>query len=108
MLPKNIEISPEEVVEKIKNGESISFLDVRREEEYKNGHLKDAALIPLIELSPEKLEQAGIKKDKETIVYCEHGQRSETASEMLNEWGYKVCHLTGGLEMLQDKEFIVI
>ena len=107
MLPKNIEISSEEVVEKIKNNEDISFLDVRREEEYKNGHLKDAVLIPLIELSSEKLEQKGIGKDAEVIVYCGRGVRSETACEMLNEWGYKVRHLTGGLENFTKKEIIV-
>ena len=107
MLPKNIEISSEEIFEKIKKGDKIAFLDVRKEEKYKDGHLKDAILIPLIELSPEKLEQAGIKKDAEIIVYCQRGERSETACEMLSEWGYKVRHFTGGLDNFTEKEFIV-
>jgi rhodanese-related sulfurtransferase len=107
MLPENIEISPEEIVEKIKNSENLVFLDVRKEEKYKDGHLKDAILIPLIDLSPEKVEQAGIKKDAETIVYCQRGERSETASEMMLEWGYKVRHLTAGLDKWTEKEFIV-
>jgi len=107
MLSKNTEISSEEVFEKIKNNEKFIFLDVRREEKYKNGHFKNAILIPLIELSSEKLEQKGIGKDAEIIVYCQRGERSGTACEMLNEWGYKVRHLTGGLERWTEEKFIV-
>lgn len=108
-MTNDIEISAAEAAEKIKDGENPIFLDVRNKSEYDEGHIKNAILIPLDQLSQEKLEQNGIKKtgDREVIVYCKIGARSETACEMMIEWGYKIRHLTGGILNWTDKGFIV-
>lgn len=100
MSQNNIEISAAEAAEKIKNGENVVFLDVRNKNEFDEGHIKNAILIPLDRLSKEQLEQNGIKQNdgREIIVYCKIGARSQAASEMMIEWGYKIRHLTGGIE----------
>jgi rhodanese-related sulfurtransferase len=75
----------------------ITVIDVRTPGEYAElGHLPGALLIPvdLIASAPAVLEQ-----DIESIlVYCEHGVRSRTASEVLAAAGIReVLNLAGGM-----------
>ena len=52
-------------------------------------------MIPLSEL-PERLEE--IPRDREIVVYCRSGIRSETAARMLVEEGFSsVFNLVGGI-----------
>ena len=50
---KSYEISPSEVVNKVRSNEDIVLLDVRTIEEYEEIHLENAVLLPVQELSQE-------------------------------------------------------
>ena len=55
------------------------FIDVRREDEYNNGHIKDALLIPVDDI----LSRIGeLPEDKKLIFICAAGVRSGLACEM--------------------------
>ena len=100
------EISPGEVVEKIKNKEDVVLLDVRTIEEYEEGHLQGAVLVPVQELSSQTLAEAGLwesAKDKEIIIYCRSGARSQTAFNIMKSLGYtNIKSVAGGLVHWQE------
>ncbi|NOR72277.1 MAG: rhodanese-like domain-containing protein [Mariprofundaceae bacterium] len=71
------------------------FLDVRTPEEYSDGHIQGAVLIPVQELEKRLAE---VPKDKRVYVYCHSGRRSVTASNMLVEGGVSnIENVEGGI-----------
>ena len=72
------------------------LLDVRTPEEYADGHLEGAKLIPVGELES-RLGELEAEKGKELVVYCRSGSRSAKASEILSNKGYKVANVEGGI-----------
>ena len=84
----------------LENDNNISLLDVRTIEEYKEGHLKDAKLIPLQTLSG-NLNMLKADKDKKIIVYCRSGNRSVAASRILASHGFTPLNVKGGILSLQ-------
>lgn len=79
-----------------KNGAIL--LDVRSPQEYEEGHLGGAILLPEYELK-ENANQILKNKKEVIIVYCSSGIRSKKAQKELMELGYEyVYNLKGGLE----------
>jgi rhodanese-related sulfurtransferase len=70
------------------------LLDVRQPEEYKNGHIPGAKLIPLDQLN-ERIKE--IPGNREIICVCRSGNRSRTATGQLVTAGYKASNLKGGM-----------
>ncbi|MDQ6994219.1 MAG: rhodanese-like domain-containing protein [Mariprofundaceae bacterium] len=71
------------------------FLDVRTPEEYAQGHIKGAVLIPVQTLSEHLAE---IPKNKQVYVYCHSGVRSAHASKMLAQHGFtNIENVVGGI-----------
>lgn len=70
------------------------LLDVRTPDEYRQGHISGAELIPLNELSAKK---ARIPKDRDIICICASGHRSIIAVRQLSSLGYKVRDMNGGM-----------
>lgn len=92
-----MEITPEELTEKLKSGEEIVLIDVREPREFSAGNIEGAILIPLGELE-NKIKDYDFPPEKEIIVYCQSGRRSAAAAETLNNLGYKnVKSLKGGI-----------
>ena len=60
------------------------FLDIRDNQQFKNGHLLDAKNIPLKSLAGKVSELSKYKK-KPIIVYCENGMRSSKACGILGK-----------------------
>ncbi len=90
------EISPEELQQRLNNGEKIVLLDVREPWEYEIAHLQDTVLIPLDTLAKnfEKLS-----KKSEIVVYCHTGSRSYYACILLRREGFDgVKNLAGGID----------
>ena len=82
------------ILDKDKKGEFL-LLDVRQPEEYKDGHIPGAVLIPLGEL---EARQEELERDKKIITYCRSGHRSMAAAIALCGLGFKdVHHLAGGI-----------
>ena len=70
------------------------YVDVRNPPELKDGFAQSAVNIPLGELK----ERFGeLPKDKDLLVYCRSGRRSEIATKFLMDQGYtRVYNVLGG------------
>ena len=88
-------VSPGEVLEMIKRGESFTLLDVREYGEWAEGHIPGALHIPLREL-PFRLGE--LDKSKETVVLCQSGVRSARACEYLAACGFRAVNMAGGMK----------
>lgn len=88
-------ISAEEA-KKIIESEDVIILDVRTQEEYKTGHIENAVLLPLNDISS-KAEELLQDKDAKILVYCRSGNRSATASKQLIKMGYTNVYDFGGI-----------
>lgn len=89
-------ISSQEAKELMDTESSYIILDVRTEEEYTQGHIKNAVLIPDYELES-RAEQELPDKDQLIMVYCRSGRRSKSASETLVSLGYTNIVEFGGI-----------
>ena len=87
-------ITPEEIKEKLEKGEKLNLIDVREEEEVLQGMIPEAKHIPMGEI-PDSLDQ--LDKQKEYIFICRSGRRSENVCRYLQEQGYKVRNMIGGM-----------
>ena len=87
-----------EEMEKLISTSKISnyiILDVRTEEEYKQGRIKNSILIPDYEI--ENVLNKVPDKDTYIFVYCRSGSRSKKATLKLNDMGYKNVYDAGGI-----------
>lgn len=90
------EISYEELLKKTKDGAVL--IDVRTIQEFREGHLQGAILIPYFNIAKE-IKSKVPDKEKNIIVYCKNGGRSLTAYEILKNLEYKnVFNLKDGIE----------
>jgi len=81
------------------------LLDVRTTEEYAEGHIKGAVLIPVQELLQRISE---VPKDKQVYVYCHSGGRSVRASNMLVKAGFsRIENVLGGIVAWKDAGYPV-
>lgn len=87
-------LNPQELSEKLKDGKRPFVIDVRQPEEYRNGHIVGAKLIPLGEL---KVRMQELSKDKEIICVCASGSRSSSATKMLIDAGFTAINMNGGM-----------
>ncbi|MGG1575502.1 rhodanese-like domain-containing protein [Fictibacillus sp. NRS-1165] len=87
-------ITPEEVKSRLKKGEAISLIDVREDEEVAEGKIAEAKHIRMMEV-PNRLDE--INKDDEHIIICRSGRRSENVAYFLQENGFKVKNMVGGM-----------
>ena len=78
------------------SGEEHFILDVREQDEYDEGHIAGAMLIPYTEIE-NKAEGMLTDKDKLILVYCRSGSRSKIASESLSKLGYTNVKEFGGI-----------
>lgn len=102
------DLSPEQFQTLLQENKNIKLIDVRRPEEYKEGHIQGSVLLPVQELSQEKLDAASVKKDDAILLYCRSGGRSGHALHMMQQFGYKnVKHLDGGILAWKEKNLPV-
>jgi phage shock protein E len=89
-------ISAKELKSKIDNDENIIILDVRDENAYREGHIKNAISISVSDISHE-IED--IVQDKDTLVctYCYSGARSARTAMMLDYLEYTNVFDLGGI-----------
>jgi rhodanese-related sulfurtransferase len=89
-------ITAEQAFERIKGDEKTLIVDVRTPDEFAQGHIKGAILIPLQTLE-QNLGLLGSVKTQKIIVYCHSGNRSVAASRLLVKNGFTPLNLKGGI-----------
>ncbi|WP_395767329.1 rhodanese-like domain-containing protein [Aquirufa sp.] len=91
-----MDITIEELKERMDKGEKLNLIDVREEYEFDEFNI-GATLIPLGEL-PNRLEEIEAWKDQEILIHCRSGARSGRAKEYLMSEGYSnVRNVLGGV-----------
>lgn len=91
-----MDITVQELKERLDNGEELHFYDVREEHEYEADNL-GAVLIPLGEL-PDHMDELKHLKNEEIIVHCRSGARSANAQKYLQANGFtNVRNVIGGI-----------
>lgn len=86
-------ISTEELNESMENGSLL--IDIRNEEAYKEGHIKNAINIPIKSL-PAKLKELDMSKNY--LVICYIGGSSKAATKIMVKAGFNVKNVNGGMK----------
>ena len=79
----------------INNG--ATMIDVRTKEEYDEGHIDGALLLPVDDINEDSAKRVIKDKYDVIIVYCKSGVRSSNASTKLKELGYKNVYNLGAM-----------
>lgn len=87
-------MTTQEVQEFIKNNPDASMIDVRETEEVAAGKIPGAVNIPLGLL---EFRLQDIDKSKEHIMICRSGNRSGQATRLLEDRGFDVINMDGGM-----------
>ncbi len=89
-------ISADKAKEMMDASKELILLDVRTPQEYEEGHIEGALLIPDFELAS-KAEELLTDKDATILLYCRSGRRSAEASQTLSDLGYTKIYDFGGI-----------
>ena len=90
------QITAEEAKKIMDSGEEHIVLDTREQDEYDEGHIPNAILIPYTEIE-NKAEERISDKDKLILVYCRSVRRIKIAAESLAKLGYTNVKEFGGI-----------
>ena len=98
------DISIEQAKQMIDNKE-VFLLDVRTQDEFDEGYIEGAILIPDYELAS-RLDE--VPEDAKILVYCRSGRRSVDASNILIDAGYTdVYNMLGGINEWRSAQYPV-
>ena len=89
-------VGMDEAVEMMKREAGYIILDVRRPDEYAEGHIPGAINVPNEEIGTADIEELP-DKSRLIFVYCRSGRRSKEASEKLVKLGYTSIVEFGGI-----------
>ena len=90
------QITQEEAKEMMAKDDGHIIVDVRRQDEYDEGHIPGALLIPnesITDKQPDELPDL----NQIILVYCRSGRRSKEASQKLADMGYTNVYEFGGI-----------
>jgi len=90
------QINQEEAKEMMSKEDGHIVVDVRREDEYKEGHIPGAILIPNESIGEEQPKELP-NLDQIILIYCRSGNRSKEAAQKLFDMGYKNIYEFGGI-----------
>jgi adenylyltransferase/sulfurtransferase len=89
---------------KLDNGDDFLLLDVREQNEYDIVNIPGAKLLPLSIFQAKWEEELGDKKDKEIVIHCKMGGRSQQACDFLAAQGFaNVSNVAGGVMAWVDQ-----
>lgn len=94
------QMTAKEVEELLNKGEILNIIDVREAKEAAEGKIPGAVNIPLglLEFRMHELD-----KSKEYTMVCRSGGRSGRAAQFLEEHGFKVINMAGGMLAWEGK-----
>ncbi len=97
------EISPEELVRRVEEGEALDVLDVRAPFRLASGTIDIVAPAAFHNIAGSQLlgledpDEAGLQRAKELAVVCARGVASRDVAAFLNEKGYRASSVRGGM-----------
>ncbi len=90
------QIDMQEAKDIMDSEEGYIIMDARSQDEFDQGHIPGAIVLPHTEVR-EKAEELLPDKDQKILVYCRSGNRSKQASQVLVELGYTNVIEFGGI-----------
>ena len=90
------QISMDEAVKMMRDEKDYIILDVRRHDEFAEGHIPGAINVPNEEIGTTEIAELP-DKSQLILVYCRSGRRSKEASEKLVKLGYTNIVEFGGI-----------
>ena len=87
---------------------NVVILDVRKADEFADGHIKGAILIDQFQSDFVEQAKAKLPKDKTIAIYCRSGRRSANAAGKLADIGYKCVNLKGGILAWKEANMPVV
>tara|TARA_B100000809_G_scaffold58902_1_gene55397 strand:- start:378 stop:773 length:396 start_codon:yes stop_codon:yes gene_type:complete len=92
-------ITVADVQKKINAKNNILLLDVRTVTEFDGplSHIAGAVLLPIQELE-QRVDELNKHKEKQIIVICRSGNRSQTGTRILISHGFNAVNMLGGME----------
>ncbi|MES2849797.1 MAG: rhodanese-like domain-containing protein [Bacteroidota bacterium] len=101
-----INVEPDEFAMDIPHDEKLQAVDVRKETEYAEGHVKGAINMPLNDLTDTAMI-AGLDDDQNLYVYCGGGYRSVIASSLIKRQGiHNLRNIAGGWNRIKEEKKI--
>ena len=91
---KNVDVNG---FEQLIKSDSVQLVDVRRLNEYKEGHIPGSLHIDVLDSTFLTKALATLDKHRSCAVYCRSGKRSAMAASLLTKEGFKVTNLLGGI-----------
>ncbi len=103
-----IDVEPDELMLDMKFDENLVIVDVRRETEFADGHLKNAINIPLNELT-DPATLALMEETQNIYVHCAGGYRSMIATSLMKRQGiHNLRNVLGGWNEIKKQEKLEI
>jgi rhodanese-related sulfurtransferase len=93
-------LTPAEIRDALATRSDVLLVDVREPAECAIAQIAGALLVPLRTL-PQQFD--ALPRDREIILHCHHGMRSEMAGNFLLAQGFsRVSHMVGGIDRWSD------
>ncbi len=103
-----IDIEADELAMDLPHDPNLVVVDVRRETEYAEGHVKGAQNIPLSEMT-DVATIASFEDHQNLYVHCAGGYRSVIAASLIKRQGvHNLRNITGGWNKIKEEKNIVI
>ena len=103
-----IDVEADELAMDIPHDPNLLVVDVRRETEYADGHIKDAQLLPLNEMN-DLMNIAQFDDKQNLYVHCAGGYRSVIASSLLKRQGiHNLRNVLGGWGKIKEQKTIKV
>jgi len=101
-----INIEADELAMDIPHDKNLLAVDVRKENEYAEGHVKGAVNIPLNDLTDSAMI-AGLDDDQNLYMYCGGGYRSVIATSLIKKQGiHNLRNVLGGWTKIKEEKRI--
>lgn len=99
-----IDVEADELMMDMPHDKNLVVVDVRRETEFADGHLKDAMNLPLNDMN-DPATMADLEDTQNLYVHCAGGYRSVIASSLLKKQGFhNIRNVLGGWDKIKIQE----
>ncbi len=99
-------VEADELAMDIPHDENLTVLDVRKENEFAEGHVKDAINLPLGDMT-DLAQIAQLEENENIYVHCGGGYRSVIAASLLKKHGYhNIRNVIGGWGKIKEQKNI--
>jgi hydroxyacylglutathione hydrolase len=90
----------------IPHDDNLVIVDVRKENEFAEGHVKDAINLPLSDMT-DVAQIAQLEENQNIYIHCGTGYRSLIAASILKKHGYhNIRNIVGGWAKIKEQKNI--